>query len=83
MCFLWEINHDVVVKRCYPINLTVGGVRGAGVGRLIVCLGLDPCMGQRTTPRFLALEDGNCNVFQNAEINISVRDVMQKADLTH
>jgi len=27
MCFLWKINHDVVVTRYYPINLTVGGVR--------------------------------------------------------
>jgi len=27
-------------------------------------------MGQTKTPKFLALEDGNCNIFQNAEINL-------------
>jgi hypothetical protein len=90
MCFLWEINHDVVVTRCYPINLTVGGVRDAGcgvrgaeVGRLILWLGLDPYMGQRTTPKFIALENDNCNVYRNAEIDIFLRDVIQRADLTH
>jgi len=58
-------------------------VRSAVVGRLIVWSVLDPCMGQRTTTRYLALEDGNCNVFQNAEINISLRDIIQRDDLIH
>ena len=58
-------------------------MRGAGVGRLIVWSGLDPYMGQRTTPKFIVLENGNCNVCRNTEIDIFLRDVIQRADLTH
>ena len=52
-----------------PYKSDGGWGRGAGVGRLIVWSGLDPCMGQRATLRFLALEACNCCVFQNAEFN--------------
>jgi hypothetical protein len=53
-----------------PYKSDGGRGAGAGVGRLIMWSGLDPFMGEKTTPKFLAIEESDCNFFQNAEINI-------------
>jgi hypothetical protein len=60
------------------------GRRDAGCGcwKTDCVVGARSVYGSKDDTQIIALKD-NCNVFRNAEIDIFLRDLIQRADLTH